>query len=395
MSDGRAAPAATTRSTRARGATRKGSGPRRAQAIDWYEPATTSSTGRRRLRRWFADAVCNTCYNAVDRHVERGHGDAGRDHPRLAGHRHEARITYAELLARVRRSPARCRRAAWRRATGSSSTCRWCPRRWSRCSPAPGSARSIRWCSAASPRPSSRSASTTRKPKADHRRLLRHRAGPGRRLQAAGRRGDRAGAAQARGLPGPAARRRREAELDRGPRPRLGTRRRQARGARRPACRSAARTRSTSSTPPARPASPKGVVRDNGGHMVALAWTMKNIYGVEPGEVFWAASDVGWVVGHSYIVYAPLLAGGDHHRLRGQAGRHAGRRHVLAGDRRARGARASSPRRPRSARSSGRTRQGKLIARLRPVALAHLFLAGERADPDTIEWARAAARRCR
>jgi propionyl-CoA synthetase len=54
---------------------------------------------------------------------------------------------------------------------------------------------------------------------------------------------------------------------------------------------------------------PKGIVRDNGGHAVALLWTMKNVYGVNPGEVFWAASDVGWVVGHSYIIYAPLLAG--------------------------------------------------------------------------------------
>ncbi len=54
---------------------------------------------------------------------------------------------------------------------------------------------------------------------------------------------------------------------------------------------------------------PKGIVRDNGGHLVALKWSMKNIYGVEPGEVFWTASDVGWVVGHSYIVYAPLLNG--------------------------------------------------------------------------------------
>ena len=54
---------------------------------------------------------------------------------------------------------------------------------------------------------------------------------------------------------------------------------------------------------------PKGVVRDNGGHAVALKWSMKNLYGIEPGEVFWAASDVGWVVGHSYIVYAPLLHG--------------------------------------------------------------------------------------
>jgi propionyl-CoA synthetase len=54
---------------------------------------------------------------------------------------------------------------------------------------------------------------------------------------------------------------------------------------------------------------PKGIVRDNGGHAVALAWTMKHIYDVQPGEVYWAASDVGWVVGHSYIVYAPLFHG--------------------------------------------------------------------------------------
>lgn len=54
---------------------------------------------------------------------------------------------------------------------------------------------------------------------------------------------------------------------------------------------------------------PKGVVRDNGGHLVALTWSMKHVYGVQPGDVFWAASDVGWVVGHSYIVYAPLFYG--------------------------------------------------------------------------------------
>ena len=54
---------------------------------------------------------------------------------------------------------------------------------------------------------------------------------------------------------------------------------------------------------------PKGVVRDNGGHMVALKWSMQNLYGVEPGEVYWAASDLGWAVGHSYIVYGPLLHG--------------------------------------------------------------------------------------
>ena len=54
---------------------------------------------------------------------------------------------------------------------------------------------------------------------------------------------------------------------------------------------------------------PKGIYRDNGGHAVALRWSMRNIYGVEPGETMFTASDVGWVVGHSYIVYAPLLTG--------------------------------------------------------------------------------------
>src|SRR5206468_7161866 len=54
---------------------------------------------------------------------------------------------------------------------------------------------------------------------------------------------------------------------------------------------------------------PKGVVRDSGGHLVALKWSMKYVYGVEPGETFWSASDLGWVVGHSYIAYAPLFHG--------------------------------------------------------------------------------------
>ena len=76
---------------------------------------------------------------------------------------------------------------------------------------------------------------------------------------------------------------------------------------------------------------PKGVVRDNGGHAVALKWSMKHIYGVEPGEVFWAASDVGWVVGHSYICYAPLLNGNTTIVYEGKAGRNPGRGRVLAG----------------------------------------------------------------
>ena len=82
---------------------------------------------------------------------------------------------------------------------------------------------------------------------------------------------------------------------------------------------------------------PKGIVRDNGGHAVALWNSMQMIYGLDAGEMFWTASDVGWVVGHSYIVYAPLLRGCTSVMYRGQAGRHAGCRRVLAGARAAQG----------------------------------------------------------
>jgi propionyl-CoA synthetase len=91
-------------------------------------------------------------------------------------------------------------------------------------------------------------------------------------------------------------------------------------------------------------ARPKGVVRDNGGHAVALRWSMDNIYDTRAGEVFWAASDVGWVVGHSYIVYAPLLAGCT---TRARSG----------GWWPSTRSRRCSPRRPRSARSRRRTRR--------------------------------------
>jgi propionyl-CoA synthetase len=74
------------------------------------------------------------------------------------------------------------------------------------------------------------------------------------------------------------------------------------------------------------------VVRDNGGHQVALKWSMFNLYGVAPGELWWCGSDIGWVVGHSYIIYGPLLHGATS-VMYGQADRHARRRRVLAGDR--------------------------------------------------------------
>ena len=128
-------------------------------------------------------------------------------------------------------------------------------------------------------------------------------------VQAAAGRGARGSAHAARSaLRDPAAAAGRRATLAARPRPRLGRGGRR-RGAGRLRAGRAPPTRCTSSTPRARPGGPKGVVRDNGGHAVALHWSMPNVYGVGPGDVFWAASDVGWVVGHSYIVYAPLLAG--------------------------------------------------------------------------------------
>jgi propionyl-CoA synthetase len=131
---------------------------------------------------------------------------------------------------------------------------------------------------------------------------------------------------------------------------------------------------------------PKGVVRDTGGHMVALKWSMKGVYGIEPGEVFWAASDVGWVVGHSYIVYAPLLHGcatilfegkpvgtpdpGTYWRVIEQ--------HRVA-------ALFTAPTAFRAIRKEDP--DATHVKRYSLASLRTLFLAGERADPDTVKWA--------
>ena len=131
---------------------------------------------------------------------------------------------------------------------------------------------------------------------------------------------------------------------------------------------------------------PKGVVRDNGGHMVALQWSMANIYGARPGEVYWAASDVGWVVGHSYIVYAPLLNGNTTVMFEGKpvgtpdAGvfwrvieQHRVKTFFTA---------------PTAFRVIKKEDpSGALLKKYDTRCLRALFLAGERADSDTIQWA--------
>ena len=131
---------------------------------------------------------------------------------------------------------------------------------------------------------------------------------------------------------------------------------------------------------------PKGVVRDNGGHAVALRWSMEYIYGAKPGEVYWAASDVGWVVGHSYIVYAPLLAGcttvlyegkpvgtpdpGAFWRVISQHGV----RILFTAPTAFRAIKREDP-------------KGEHMRRYDLSRFRTLFLAGERCDPDTLLWA--------
>jgi propionyl-CoA synthetase len=131
---------------------------------------------------------------------------------------------------------------------------------------------------------------------------------------------------------------------------------------------------------------PKGVVRDNGGHMVALKWSMKNLYGLDPGEVFWTASDVGWVVGHSYIVYGPLLHGcttilyegkpvgtpdaGAFWRVIAEHGAVT----LFTAPTAFRAIKKEDP--------DGAHPRRHDLSRFRA-----LFLAGERADPDTVQWA--------
>ena len=131
---------------------------------------------------------------------------------------------------------------------------------------------------------------------------------------------------------------------------------------------------------------PKGVVRDNGGHMVALKWSMKYLYGVEPGETWWAASDIGWVVGHSYIVYGPLFHGATAILYEGKpvgtpdAGaywRVISEHNVVA--------MFTAPTAFRAIKKEDP--QGKFLAQYDISKFRTLFLAGERADPDTLIWA--------
>jgi propionyl-CoA synthetase len=131
---------------------------------------------------------------------------------------------------------------------------------------------------------------------------------------------------------------------------------------------------------------PKGVVRDNGGHAVALRWSMRNIYDTHPGEVFWAASDIGWVVGHSYIVYAPLLAGCTTILYEGKpvGTPDAGAFWRVIAEHKVKTL-FTAPTGFRAIRKEDPG--GELRDRYDIGTLKYLFLAGERLDPDTYQWA--------
>jgi propionyl-CoA synthetase len=136
---------------------------------------------------------------------------------------------------------------------------------------------------------------------------------------------------------------------------------------------------------------PKGIVRDNGGHAVALAWSMKNIYDVDPGEVYWAASDIGWTVGHSYTVYGPLLHGCTTILYEGKpvgtpdAGAfwRVCEQHGVC-------TLFTAPTAFRAIRQQDP--EGGHIGRYDLSRLRALFLAGERCDPETLKWAEAQLR---
>ncbi|MGA9234373.1 MAG: propionyl-CoA synthetase [Desulfobacterales bacterium] len=131
---------------------------------------------------------------------------------------------------------------------------------------------------------------------------------------------------------------------------------------------------------------PKGVVRDNGGHVVALKWTMKNIYNIDAGDVYWAASDVGWVVGHSYIVYAPLFSGSTTILYEGKpvGTPDAGAFWRVISQHKVKSM-FTAPTAFRAIKQQDPN--GELIKNYDLSNFKYLFLAGERLDPDTLRWA--------
>ena len=278
-----------------------------ASGIDWYRPPTlVLDRANPPFYRWFADGVMNTCYNAVDRHVQAGRGDQAAliyDSPVTGTSR---TFTYRELLDQVERF------AGVLRGLGTGAGDRvviympmipeavvamlGCARI--------GAVHSVVFGGFAAPELAARIDDATPKVVVsascgiEGSRVLEYKPILDKAIELSSAKPGRCVILQ---RPQATAALTEGRDLDW----------QEAMAAAEPAaCVPVAATDPlyilyTSGTT----AKPKGVVRDNGGHAVVLRWSMDNIYDTKPGEVFWAASDIGWVVGHSYIVYAPLLAG--------------------------------------------------------------------------------------
>ena len=360
-----------------------------AEAIDWIRPPKTIFDAEAGVYgRWFPDATLNACFNAVDRHVAAGRGEQAAIYYDSPVTKTKRRISYRALLDEVatlaaaldrsRRREGRPRHRLY--ADDPRSVC-------SPCSPARASARSIRWCSAVSPPRSWRPASTTPSRKL----VLTASCGvePGRLVEykplldlAIGLAKHKPQACvvfqrpQLEGKMFP--------ERDHDWAALIAATR--AAGKRAPCVELAATdplyilyTSGTTGTP-------KGVVRDIGGYCVALKWSMSAIYGVAPGETYWAASDIGWVVGHSYIVYAPLLHGCATILYEGKpiGTPDAGAFWRVIEEYKV-AAFFTAPTALRAVRKEDP--HATLLQDYDIASMRTLFLAGERADPDTVAWA--------